>query len=157
VSYLGETGETSAVYRAFEAVEALTRPTGAVRFTAPGSVTRGEYGLFRWEMEPRAGGPAAHFHRTFSEAFYILAGTVRIFDGTAWIDATEGDFAYVPRGGIHAFRNDSDHDAAMLILFAPGIARERFFEVTTEIARSGRTPSPKEWAAIYAEHDQVMV
>jgi len=61
----------------------LTRPTSSVRFAAPGSVTAGQYGLFNWEMQPHAGGPSAHFHRTFSESFYVLDGMIRFFSGEA--------------------------------------------------------------------------
>ena len=35
-----------------------------------------------------------------------------------WVDAVVGDFLYVPEGGIHAFRNDGDAVARMLI-FSP--------------------------------------
>jgi len=157
MSYTGEGGEVSAVLRPFDAIPPLVRPTSAVRFTATGEITRGDFGLFRWEMRAKAGGPSAHFHRTFSESFYILAGTVRLYDGATWIEATVGDFLYVPRGGVHAFANDADAEAAMLILFSPGAPRERYFEATAEIADSGRQLSPAEWTALYAEHDQTMV
>ncbi len=63
----------------------------------------------------------------------------------------------MPEGGIHAFDAASDEPASMLILYAPGIARERFFAATTEIANSGRQLSPEEWTAFFAEHDQFMV
>ena len=75
----------------------------AAGFVAPGSVTRGEFGLFRWEMAPNAGGPDPHIHRTFSESFYVLHGRVGLFDGSGWIEAGAGDFLYVPKHGIHAF------------------------------------------------------
>ncbi len=126
-------------------------------FVAPGSITRRQFGLFRRDMKPRSGGPDAHFHRTFSESFYVLRGTVRFYDGRGWVDATTGDFLYVPKGGIHAFRNDSDKPASMLILFAPGAARERYFIEVDEIARSGRQLSDAEWTKLWARHDQYMV
>jgi quercetin dioxygenase-like cupin family protein len=157
MSYPGQGGQVSAVLRPFDAVPPLVRATSSARFTATGEVTRGDFGLFRWEMRPKAGGASPHFHRTFSESFYILSGTVRLYDGASWIDATAGDFLYVPRGGIHAFANEADAEASMLILFAPGVPRERYFEATAEIANSGRQLSPDEWTALYAEHDQTMV
>lgn len=131
--------------------------TGSMTFVAPGSVTRRQFGLFRRDMAPHAGGPDAHFHRTFSEAFYMLEGTVRFFDGTSWLEARAGDFLYVPKGGIHAFKADADQPASMLILFAPGIARERFFREMQEVGASGRRLSKREWAELYARHDQYMV
>ena len=39
---------------------------------------------------PSRSGPDPHFHRTFSESFYVLAGTVRIYDGSRWIDTRPG-------------------------------------------------------------------
>ena len=157
MSFGGSEGRVSAVLRRLDSVAPLERATSSVRFTAPGSVTEGEFGLFRWEMTGQGGGPHAHFHRTFSESFYVLDGLVGLYNGKDWSQARSGDFLYVPRGGIHGFRNDQDERSAMLILFAPGIARERFFEATTEIANSGRQLTPEEWTAFYAEHDQYMV
>jgi quercetin dioxygenase-like cupin family protein len=158
MSYAGEGGEVSAVLVDADGSAKVVMRSGTVcRFVAPGSLTAGRFGLFRWEMPPRSGGAGAHFHRTFSESFYVLSGTVRLFDGRAWLDAVAGDFLHVPDGGIHGFRNDADADASMLILFAPGIARERYFEELAEIGASGRTLSPEEWAELYARHDQTMV
>ena len=45
----------------------------------------------------------------------------------------------------------------MLILFAPGAPRERYFEELAEIGASGRELTPEEWADVYARHDQTMV
>lgn len=32
-----------------------------------------------------------------SEAFYVLSGTVSLYNGTEWVDGHAGDFLYVPR------------------------------------------------------------
>ena len=132
-------------------------PSATVRFVAPGSDTAGRFGLFRWDMAPHAGGPAAHFHKTFSESFYVLAGTVRLYDGEHWVEARAGDFLHVPDGAVHAFANDADEPASMLILFAPGAPRERYFEELAELARTGRRLSPEEMTELYARHDQYML
>jgi mannose-6-phosphate isomerase-like protein (cupin superfamily) len=157
MTYPGDGGEVSATFRPTVNVPPLVRPSSSVRFVAPGSVTRGQFGLFEWNMEPMAGGPDPHFHKTFSESFYVMSGTVRLYDGSGWVDATASDFIYVPMGGIHAFKNDSDASAAMLIVFAPGAPREKYFEETALIAESGRTLTTEEWTELYARHDQYMV
>jgi mannose-6-phosphate isomerase-like protein (cupin superfamily) len=157
VSYEADVGQVSAIFRDASAAPALRGPKASMLFVAPGSITRRQFGLFRRDMKPRSGGPDAHFHRGFSESFYVLRGTVRFYDGTGWVDATAGDFLYVPKGGIHAFSNDSDKPASMLILFAPGFARERYFIEVDEIARSGRQLSDAEWTELWARHDQYMV
>jgi mannose-6-phosphate isomerase-like protein (cupin superfamily) len=136
-------------------VQTQTMRSGTVaRFVAPGAATAGRFGLFEWNMAALSGGPAPHFHKTFSESFFILSGTVRLYDGARWVDATTGDFLHVPEGGVHAFRNESEAPASMLILFAPGIPRERYFQELAEIADAGRTLSYDEWTELFARHDQ---
>ncbi len=71
--------------------------------------------------------------------------------------AQAGDFLYVPKNGIHAFRNDADEPASMLILFSPGAPREEYFKELASIRRSGRQLSAAEWTELYARHDQYMV
>lgn len=157
MSYLSSDGAISATYRPLPASPDLVSPRGSMTFVAPGSVTRRQFGLFRRDMAPHAGGPDAHFHRTFSESFYILGGAVRLYNGDEWLEATAGDFLYVPKGGIHAFSADSDEDASMLILFAPGGPRERYFIELDEVRASGRKLTPQQWTELWARHDQYMV
>ena len=102
-------------------------------------------------------GPAPHFHRTISESFFVLSGTVRLYNGERWSDARAGDFLYVPEGGTHAFRNESGAPASMLILFVPGAPREGCFEALAEIAASGRPPTKEEPTELYLRHDNIMV
>ncbi|XVV02867.1 cupin domain-containing protein [Actinosynnema sp. CA-248983] len=155
--YTGSTGEISALWRPVADVETIDRPRSQARLVAPGSTTQGQFGLFEWNMKPRSGGPGAHFHKTFSESFYVISGTVRLFNGEKWVEARAGDFLYVPEGGVHAFRNDGDEAASMLILFAPGAPREEYFRELAEIGDSGRQLSAEEWTELYARHDQHMV
>ncbi|WP_319448065.1 MULTISPECIES: cupin domain-containing protein [unclassified Mycobacterium] len=90
--------------------------------------TDGDYGLYRVDLAPQAGGPGPHFHRAMSEAFFVLSGSMKLYDGTDWLDGHQGDFLYVPPGGIHGFRNEADEPASVLMLFAPGAPREHYFE-----------------------------
>ena len=158
MSYTAETGETSAISVPSGSMKRLDLMSGTVgRFVATGTLTRAQYGLYRWDMPASAGGAGGHFHRSFSEAFYVLEGTPTLFNGQTWAAGAPGDFMYVPEGGIHGFRNDSLAPASMLILFAPGIAREAYFEELAEIGWSGRTMTKADWDEPYARHDQVMV
>ncbi len=156
MSYVGD-GDVNAVYRPVTDLPSVVGPASSMQLVAPGSVTRRQFGLFRREMKPHSGGPEPHFHRTFSESFYVLSGTVQLYDGKGWVEATAGDFLYVPKGGIHAFNHEADAPASMLVLFAPGTPRERFFEEMEAIRASGRQLTPEEWAAVLARHDQYMV
>lgn len=98
------------------------------RYLANQEATDGDYGLYRVEIAPKGGGPGPHFHRVMSEAFFVLSGTVTLYDGSDWTAAHPNDFLYVPPGGIHGFRNEADEPASLLMLFAPGAPREHYFE-----------------------------
>ena len=152
--YAGSTGEHSATYRPAAQPAELTTPNAAVRYLATGASTDGAFGLYRWSMTQRRSGPAAHFHRTISESFYVLSGDVQLYDGRDWVGATAGDFLHVPPGGVHAFRNESGAPADLLILFTPGAPREQYFEALAELMASGRKLSPEEETEFLARHDQ---
>jgi quercetin dioxygenase-like cupin family protein len=132
-------------------------PASLVTFVAPGRLTAERFGLFRYDMMPRTGGPAPHLHTGFSESFYVLSGTVTLFDGRSWGPAGPGSFLHVPQHGVHGFRNDADEPASFLILFAPGTPREAFFSEFAELVASGRQLSEQELASFYQRHDQYMV
>lgn len=127
--YEGSGGERSAWHRPVDTEPDIVYPNGnSAHYLATGEQTGGLLGLYKWNMGPEPSGPGPHFHRTISESFYVLTGTVSIFDGNEWIESVPGDYVYVPPGGIHGFRNESGAPASMLILFAPGAPREPYFE-----------------------------
>ena len=151
--YLGKPGLVNATFRPTGHEPELTYPNGGtVHYLATGESTEGRFGLYRWEMSGPRSGPDPHFHRSISEAFYVLSGTIRLFDGANWLDGKPGDFLYVPDGGIHAFRNESGEPASMLIHFAPGAPREDYFETLARVAE-GMVLSDEEKTAFYLRHD----
>ncbi|GAA2758043.1 cupin domain-containing protein [Actinopolymorpha rutila] len=148
--YAGSDGEVSATYRpAGRPPEFTYRSGGSVHYLSTGASTNGEFGLYRWEMGPEPSGPSEHFHRSISESFYILAGSVRIFDGSRWLDTEPGDYVHVPEGGIHAFRNESGEPASMLLHFAPGAPREGYFEGLPDLSKTDEA----ERAEFFLRHD----
>jgi mannose-6-phosphate isomerase-like protein (cupin superfamily) len=148
--YHGDTGENSATYRPAGQPPELTYASGnTVHYLSTGESTNGQFGLYRWEMGPARSGPDPHFHRSISESFFVLHGTVRIYDGRRWIDATPGDYVHVPEGGVHAFRNESGEPASMLLHFAPGAPREDYFERLPDL----RGMSDEEKTRFFLWHD----
>lgn len=148
--YHGSGGESSAWLRNAGVAPDLVYPNGTeVHYLATGEQTEGLFGLYRWTSGPAPSGPGPHFHRTMSESFFVLSGTIQIFDGTAWQDTEPGDYAYVPPGGIHGFRNESGERASMLLLFAPGAPREAYFEGQLRLGDM----TTEERLAFFLEHD----
>lgn len=132
------------------------RSAGRTRFVATGAQTRGDYGLFEVTMAPGGSGPGPHLHRTFSESFLVLEGSLAVLSGEEWTTADAGDLVYVPRSGVHAFASAGpDVGARFLILFTPGIPREQYFAGLLELHAGGRTPSTAEIDAFALQHDQL--
>ena len=155
--YHGGAGEVSGRFRPTDGPHDLVSPTGSADYLASGAGTSGDFGLYRWNMGPSPSGPGNHFHRSISESFFVISGTVRLYDGADWRDGRPGDFFYVPPGGLHAFRNESGESASMLILFVPGAPREGYFEGLAEVATTGRKPAAEEMAEFYLRHDTFWV
>jgi mannose-6-phosphate isomerase-like protein (cupin superfamily) len=147
--YLGDGGEVTATVRSAGQAPELDQRTSRASYLATGADTHGMFGLYRWDFKGPPSGPAPHFHRSISESFFVLSGTVRLYDGKQWVDGTAGDFLYVPEGGIHGFRNESGGPASMLILFAPGAPREDYFERVATAAQM----SEEERSAFFLNHD----
>jgi mannose-6-phosphate isomerase-like protein (cupin superfamily) len=156
--YLGDGGETTAVLRPADHAPEIANPaTGhSAHYLATGTTTGGDFGLYRWNMGTEPSGPAPHFHRTMSESFFVIDGTVSLYDGQGWREATAGDFLFVPAGGIHGFRNESG-PASMLILFTPGAPREGYFEGLAQVALGRRKMTAEEYEAFCVEHDNHFV
>ncbi|HEX6525090.1 MAG TPA: cupin domain-containing protein [Streptosporangiaceae bacterium] len=155
MSYTRDFGEISARYRcAGEVEQSILSASTVGRYVATGDMTNGQFGLFEWEMRPGAGARAGHFHKTFSESFYVTSGSVSLFNGETWITATKGDFFYVPQGGVHAYHNDSGSPSSMLVVFAPGAPREEYFRELARISAEGRQLSEDEWTELWARYDQ---
>ena len=182
MTFLGESGEPSAVV--MSEGEQRSRP-GVGRAVALGSQTGEEFGLFRSEMA-EGSEVAAHFHRTFSESFYVLSGRLELWTGDATAAVTRPR-PHDPEGRLHprgaadlpgdrlALVADQPTErlvvglvrgihglraiegpADVLTLFVPGIPRERFVLELLEIRQSGRQLTQEEWADFYARHDQYL-
>ena len=152
-TYFGEHGTTSATIRRGDSPPDLAyKNGGTVDYLATGANTGGQFGLYRWNFGTGVTGPDPHFHRTISESFFILSGTVKLYDGTDWTDTHAGDFAHVPPGGVHGFRNESGEPASMLLMFSPGAPREEYFETLKKLGE-GLTMTDVEKDAFYLAHD----
>jgi mannose-6-phosphate isomerase-like protein (cupin superfamily) len=125
-------------------------------YLATGKSTDGDFGLYRWNFGPNETGPGPHFHRTIAESFYIISGSVRVYDGEEWVTTRPGDFLHVPPGGLHGFRNESGEPASMLLHFAPGAPREAYFEGLDRLGR-GEEWTQEQYDAFMTEHDNIWV
>src|SRR4029453_4364528 len=97
--YLGEGGEASATVRLGAQAPELDKRTSRTSYLATGETTPGMFGLYRGDFKGPPSGPDPHFHRSLSESFYVLSGTIRLYDGRTWVDGTPRDYLYAPERG----------------------------------------------------------
>ncbi len=108
------------------------------RFFATSDETGGRYSMFEATVLP-GGGPSPHIHRREAETFYVLEGEITFQVGDERRVAKSGTFVHMPIGNLHAFKNETNQPAKMLISFAPAGLEEMFFEVGKDLAK-GETP-----------------
>lgn len=116
------------------------------RILATGADTDGKYAQFD-AVVPPGGGPPPHIHSREEEAFFILEGEITFHVGERRFTAGPGMFANIPIGVLHAFRNESDRPARMLITVAPAGLEKMFLEVGKPMPAGTSVappPSPEE-------------
>jgi len=62
-----------------------------------------------------------HHHGEYETSIYVVSGTLRMEYGPGGVDvleATPGDFVYVPAGAIHREGNPSDHESTLVVVRA---------------------------------------
>ncbi len=70
--------------------------------------------------EKPGGGPPLHIHETEEEYFFVTEGEFTFSIDGKITKAKAGESAFVPRGMVHCFKNCTNQDARMLVLFTPG-------------------------------------
>jgi quercetin dioxygenase-like cupin family protein len=110
------------------------------RFLATGEDTNGKYAVME-AFVPPGGGPPPHVHGREEEGFYILEGEITFLIGEDRVVAATGTFANIPIGTLHAFKNETDRPARMLISVAPAGLEKMFLEVGVPVP-PGTTVAP---------------
>jgi quercetin dioxygenase-like cupin family protein len=115
-------------------------PGNQLRFLATGEETGGACFLAEGLVLP-GGGPPPHIHSREDESFYLLEGTLTVQVGDKTLQASPGDFVYLPRGIAHSFRNTGKGNARMLVTVTPA-GLEGYFEETFDPAEEDSAPPP---------------
>jgi len=113
-----------------------------IDFILDGTTTGRKYALFDMYVPAIFAGPPPHTHNDCDESFYILEGTIEFLVNNTWHARRAGEFAYVPKGAIHTFRNVSGQSARAIVTVSPA-GFERFFrDFGTPTTRDSITPPP---------------
>lgn len=120
---------------------------GVYRIVTTAAESNGRFFAFE-AVEPPGGGPPLHTHASEEEFFFVLAGEMSFYVGGKVTRVRAGGTAFVPRGVPHCFKNCSNEESRVLVLFSPGHI-EPFFEYGA--ANDGRVPTNDELLARLSE------
>lgn len=113
----------------------------AYRFLATGEETDGKYAIWETTVLP-GGGPPPHVHSREEEGFYVLEGEITFQIGNERVVARAGTFANMPVGTPHAFKNESDRPAKVLVSVAPAGFEQMFFDIGVPLVEGATTAPP---------------
>ena len=99
---------------------------------AAGEHTGGSFFLAESTLAPGFAGPPPHRHRELHDMFYVLDGTLTLRLGDRTIEAGPGNFACVPPGVVHTFRNSTDEEARVISVVSPA-GLERYYQALAEL------------------------
>jgi mannose-6-phosphate isomerase-like protein (cupin superfamily) len=104
-----------------------------LRFLCDADANAGAWSLME-EQIPAGHGPPPHRH-DWDEAYYVISGVLDFqMDGkNTRLEA--GDFAYLPRNTVHAFKGGSPTPAHVLIFAVPAHSSAFFKEVNREVRK----------------------
>jgi quercetin dioxygenase-like cupin family protein len=91
-----------------------------------GDKTQGRYAIWEIEVAPQ-NGPPPHKHSQEDEGFYVLEGSFAFQYGNSEIRVGKGQFAYLPRGEFHTYKNIDNSVGKLLAVITPS-EFEKFFE-----------------------------
>jgi quercetin dioxygenase-like cupin family protein len=108
-----------------------------LRFLRSKEDTNGSLDMFEMSVQPNARMPVPHYHETWDETIYGLAGV------TTWrVDGQDvavgaGQTVFIQRGVVHGFRNETQAVASCLCVLCPGILGPAYFREMAALVANG--------------------
>lgn len=107
--------------------EVLEVRGGRITLKITSALSNDQLGVYEIVLEPGAVGAQSHFHRYTDETFIVMDGILAVTHGNTKVNAKAGSVIHVPRFTPHAFANESDNPATLMLIFNPAQSREGFF------------------------------
>lgn len=103
-----------------------------------GKSTRDAYSLFEYAIPPETDGPPPHVHTREDESFICLAGRLDVHLGGEDFVLAQGDYLFLPRDVVHAFRNPYGEESRVISVVSPA-GLERYYQALGDLP-----PGPKD-------------
>ena len=111
--------------------------------------SNGKHSLIEVELY-KSEGPPVHYHKTFSEKFEVIEGTLYLQVGKKQKLINAGEFYTIPAGVPHKFYNPTNNKVRFKLIFEPGhTGMENFIKIIYSLAADGLTKQngvPKNFA-----------
>ncbi|WP_413990301.1 cupin domain-containing protein [Labrys okinawensis] len=104
-----------------------------LRFLQSKEDTAGSLDMFEMIVQPNSRMPVAHYHESWDEAVYGLSGVMSFRVDGRDLTLAPGESLFVPRGVVHAFRNDTQEPASCLVVLTPGVLGPGYFREVADL------------------------
>jgi len=108
--------------------EKLNMNGTSVVFKVTSEISNNQLGVYEITLPKKTIGAKLHYHRFMAETFIVNEGILTIEHGDKIQKAKPGTVAYIPRFTPHGFRNDTDEEVKLTLIFNPSEKREGFFK-----------------------------
>jgi len=89
--------------------------------------TGGSLDMFEMTVQPNARMPVPHYHESWDETIYGLAGAITFRIDSRDVTVQPGQTAFIPRGVVHGFSNNGQEPARCLCTLTPGVLGPSYF------------------------------
>lgn len=117
--------------------------------------TRGSADVFRMTVAPNAKVPVPHHHESWDETVYGLEGALTFTIDGRDVVLRPGQSAFIRRGVVHGFRNDSEQAASCLCILSPGVLGPGYFREIAGLLGAGGPPDPVAVKEVMRRHGLV--
>ena len=128
----------------------------AFTFKLSSEVTNDQLGSYEIVLAPMSIGAKLHYHRYMDETFIVKKGMLTFETSEKSIQAAAGSVAYAPRFSAHGFRNDTEEEVELLLIFNPSSKREGFFRGLHELLNENPI-DPEKYLKLYNKYDSYPV
>lgn len=131
---------------------------GAVelRFLQSKEETDGSLDMFEMTLQPNARMPVPHYHESWDETIYGLAGiSIWRVDGRD-VEIAPGKTVFIERGIVHGFANRGGEPATCLCILTPGVLGPAYFREIAALAAGG-APDPARMKEVMLRYGLVPV
>jgi mannose-6-phosphate isomerase-like protein (cupin superfamily) len=108
-----------------------------LRFLQSKDDTWGSIDLFEMTVQPNARVPVPHYHESWDETVYGLAGEITWRVDGRDIKLRPGDSVFIKRGIVHGFRNDTQQPTTCLCILSPGVLGAAYFREMAALLAGG--------------------